>query len=382
MYFEALKQYMDNLDNTYRIPGRYIIVTHRGKRVFEYGAGYADEAKTKPFTADSLVNLYSTSKPITCAAALQLFERGKFLLEEPISNFLPAFKDMTVRHISKNGTEEIKKAEKPILIHQLFTMTAGLSYDLASHSLLAIKDESCGMCPTVPTVNAIANEPLLFEPGTAYRYSLCHDVLGALIEVISDMPFGEYLKKNIFEPLGMENTGFKTNEDIFSRMADQYTLNPNTDKVEKIGKANPYRLGTMYESGGAGLISCAEDYIRFATAMANFGKSPEGAQILSKATVNLMRATHVIPSELGVNDMNIFCTQGYHYGLGVRTAVGTTTGRLQSRGEFGWDGAAGCYVLMDPDEEIALFYAQHRRNPQNAENHPHIRNMVYAQLMK
>ena len=107
MSFEHLKKYMDNLGETYGIPGRYIIVTHHGKRVFEHGAGYADDAKTKPFTADTFVNLYSCSKPITCVAALQLLERGKFLLEDPIANYLPAFKNMTVRHISKNGSSHL-----------------------------------------------------------------------------------------------------------------------------------------------------------------------------------------------------------------------------------------------------------------------------------
>ena len=165
-------------------------------------------------------------------------------------------------------------------------------------------------------------------------------------------------------------------------MADQYTLDAETDTVKNIGKNNEFRFSLNYESGGAGLISCAEDYIRFVTAMSLFGKSPEGAQILSKSTVNMMRATHVIPTELSVNDIAMFTKQGYNYGLGVRTAVGSPCGRLIAPGEFGWDGAAGCFALMDPDEEIAIFYAQHRRNPQNADNHPYIRNMVYAQLVK
>ncbi len=380
MNFEYLKEHMDNLGETLRIPGRYIIVTHHGKRVFEYGAGYADEAKTKPFSSDTLVNLYSCSKPITCTAALQLLEKGKFLLEDPIANYLPAFKDMTVRHITKNGITEIRKAENPILIHQLFTMTAGLSYDLTSPSIQKAKENK--FCTTQDFVNAIANEPLLFEPGTAYRYSLCHDVLGALIEVVSGMTFGEYLKKNIFEPLGMENTGFKATDAVYARMADQYTLDAETDTVKNIGKNNEFRFSPNYESGGAGLISCAEDYIRFVTAMSLFGKSPEDAKILSKSTINMMRATHVIPTELGAPNMGVFGKQGYNYGLGVRTAVGSTCGRRIAPGEFGWDGAAGCFALMDPDEEIAIFYAQHRRNPQMHDNHPRIRNMVYAQLVK
>lgn len=381
MSFEALKEYIDNLDELHQIPGRYIIVTHHGKRVFEHGAGFFDEAKTKPFAADSLVNLYSCTKPITCTAALQLLERGKFLLEDPVANYLPAFKEMTVRHVLPGGVTELRKAERPILIHHLFTMTAGLSYALASPSILEVQKSSGGRCPTVETINAIANEPLLFEPGTAFRYSLCHDVLGALIEVISGMSFGEYLKKNIFEPLGMENTGFAVNDEIYARMADQYT-GRESGAIENLGKNNEYRLGSAYESGGAGLVSCADDYIRFATAMSLFGKSPEGAQILSKSTINMMRATHIKPIELGGLMMRAFEPQGYHYGLGVRTAVGTTTGALPSRGEFGWNGAAGSHVIIDPDEEIAVFYKQHKRNSPNAGIQPRIRNMVYAQLVK
>ena len=378
MQFEYLKQHMDTLGETQRVPGRYIIVTHHGKRVFEYGAGFADDAKTKPFTADTLVNMYSCTKPVTCTAALQLLEKGKFLLEDPIAKYLPAFKDMTVRHISKSGIEEIKKAENPILIHHLFTMTAGLSYEVNTPSILKVLERK--NYTTRELVDAIADEPLLFEPGTAFHYSLCHDVLGALIEVISDMTYDDYLKKNIFEPLGMENTGTKTSDDIFERMADQYILNPETDTVENIGKKNNLFFSGQFRGGGC-LISSANDFIRFATAMSLFGKSPEGAQILSKSTINMMRTPQINPIELGATQTT-FLNQGYNYGLGVRTAVSSKCGRMMAPGEFGWSGAAGSFILMDPDEEIAIIYVQHRRNSQSENNHPRIRNMVYAELVK
>ena len=206
------------------------------------------------------------------------------------------------------------------------------------------------MASTLDLVRAMAREPLDFEPGTHFQYGLSHDVLGAVIEVVSNMPLGDYLQKTIFDVCGMHNTGFGINEDVRSRMCSQYRYVTETGKAELIEKKNEFILSPVYQSGGAGLISCVDDYLKFATELAN------GNRLLKKETIALMRANQ-LDGQQHHDFQNV--KPGYSYGLGVRTAVNSN---FVSKEEFGWDGAAGSYVLIDPVEHIAVFYATHIRD--------------------
>lgn len=257
-------------------------------------------------------------------------------------------------------------------------MTAGFDYNLNSESVKKYQKETEGKFPTRMIAKALSEQPLGFEPGTRWNYSLCHDVLGAFIEVVSGMKFSEYLKKNIFEPLGMNDTGFERNEKIYSQMFPQYLFDNETQKANEIGKeASNFVLGTEYESGGAGLISTADDYIKFADALANGGVGKDGIRILSPRTIDLMRENRL--SESVIKDFNWVQLAGYGYGLGVRTMMNRGKGgAIGQVGEFGWGGAAGAYVMIDPDNNISVFYGQHMLNNLEPFIHPRIRNLVYS----
>ena len=378
MKLSRLDAYLKKLTETV-IPGVDCSVYYRHEPVYRGCYGYADLAAKRPVTSETMYYLFSATKVITCTAALQLHERGEFLMFQPVSDFIPEFRNMKVARRLLNGDVEIVPAARPIRIQDLFTMTGGLSYDLQSPSIRRMQRETDGRCPTVETVKALADEPLLFEPGTHWNYSLCHDVLGALIEVISGKPFGVYLKENIFDPLGMKDTSFQLPEEKRHRMAALYTL----DSVSRTclpKEQNDYILGSAYESGGAGLISTVDDYMRFAETLCRFGTSEDGVRILSSSSVRLMRMNHLTPQTLP--DFNWIHLAGYGYGLGVRTLLDPTRiSTLAVDGEFGWSGAAGAYVIIDPENEVTIYYAQHVLGCQQEYIHPRIRNIVYAELL-
>lgn len=372
MDFQPLEKFLDDILDK-KVPGYDCIVMAHNQQVFRKTDGDMKQ--------NSIFNLFSATKVITCTAALQLFEQGKFLLTDPVSDYIPEFKDMKIRLTHDDGTAELVPAQNPVRIRDLFAMSAGFTYDLQYPSILRVREETGGRCPTVQTVRALAGEPLIFEPGTHWAYSLCHDVLGGLIEVVSGQRFGEYLQEHIFTPLGMYDTGFYLTAAQEQRLVNQYRFSEELNRPVKIPMENQFRLGTEYESGGAGLYSCADDYARFVAAMANGGTASNGTYILGRNTIDLMRTNQLCPDAL----KNFSWTQltGYGYGLGVRTMMNKAEGgALSSIGEFGWSGAAGCYVMIDPDREIGVFYAQHMLNNQEPYIHPRIRNLVYTCIDK
>lgn len=366
MNFEEVKILMDQAVAEHDVPGSDIAVTYNGEIVYRYMNGTIDDEKVLPVKGDELYFLYSATKPITCTAALQLYEKGKIRLEDKLSDYIPEYKDMWVK-----TADGLQKAQNPITLKNLFTMSSGLNYNLAGKSLceqIKAKPDSS----TQEMVRALAGEPLEFEPGEHFLYSLSHDVLAAVVEQAADMPFGDYLKKNIFDVCGMDRTGFTLNDQIREKMCSQYMYDAQKEHADLIGKDNPFILTPAYQSGGAGLISCVDDYIKFATEMAN------GNRLLKAETIDLMRA-----NQLGQQAYQDFqsCKYGYAYGLGVRTDV---DGRFAAKGEFGWDGAAGAYVMIDPDHHIAIFYATHVRNHGEYlynNLHPAIRDAVYRKLI-
>lgn len=362
MNFEKVQKLMDDSVAYKQVPCSDIAVTLKGKEIFRYHNGTRDDERKVPLAGNELYFLYSATKVITCTALMQLLEKGKISLEDEIAKYIPEYGRLWVK--AKNGAQ---RAQTVLRLKHLFTMTSGLDYNLERGGISRMKQKNPS-ASTLEMVKTFAQEPLEFEPGTHYLYSLSHDVLAAVLELVMDMSFGEYLKKNIFEVCDMANTGFTLNDEIRSRMCSQYQMDEQTGVAKLIGKENEFILTPNYESGGAGLISCVEDYGRFVTELAN------GNRLLKAETINLMRQNH-----LGVQARAEFeaMKQGYTYGLGVRT---NQTSNFSAKGEYGWDGAAGAYALIDPDNHIAIFYATHIRSHGTylyEKLHPAIRDAVY-----
>lgn len=375
MNFSPLAAFLDTLPED-RIPGVDLIIYMKNKPVFRHMAGFADREKQIPVKGNETYFGYSVTKLLTCVCALTLFEKGAFLMTDPIKEYLPEFSDMQVAEVQ--GKEvRLRPAKRDITFLDLFTMTAGLDYNLSSpHILEAVKNTN-GLAPTREIMKAISKSPLSFDPGEHWQYSLCHDVLGGLVEVISGIRFETYMKKTLFEPLEMKSSSLHLSENQRKRLAQQY-LNDDKKGVYPIFDENIYVLGSMYDSGGAGLVTTTEDYIRFANMLAMGGVGHTGERILSKATVDLMRTNHL--NDVQMKDFNWVQMSGYGYGLGVRTMVDRTRGSLSPVGEFGWGGAAGAYVLIDPEREMSVYYAEHMKNSLEPFVHPRIRNILYACL--
>lgn len=377
MDFTPLSRFIDRI-TAWRIPWAEVLVMHRNETVFRYRAGSVDPEANIPVGEDGIIYLYSLTKILTCTAALRLVEKGAMLLGDPISDYLPEFTEMTVRKQQSDDAQATALSERPITVRDLFAMTAGFSYDLASPSIREAAARTDGRLPTREFARALAQEPLLFEPGTRWNYSLCHDVLAALVEAVDGRRFGMYVREEITEPLGMVDTGFNLSEAQRRRLAPQY------EYKDELGKAVPmdgdwYRVGTEFESGGAGLLSTVSDYTRFLNALTNRGTSPEGVRILSSASVDLMRTDHLTADTR--EDYNWAHHAGYGYGLGVRTHVSRSgSGSLSPLGEFGWSGAAGSFAIIDPESRLTVMYAQHLVNNQEPIVHPRLKNIVYACL--
>ncbi len=361
---------MDTILVREKVPGFDLRVLHKGNEVFSYHAGYSDKENGIEMKGNEHYFIYSASKPICCAAALHAFEEGKFLMGHPLWWYLPEFKDIKFR-----GTDTPIKGE--IKIHDLFTMTAGLNYDCGSPEIKeAIKNNP--NAPTREIVKAIAKMGVDFEPGTKWQYSLCHDVLACLVEVATGEKFADYVKRVIFEPLGMTKSAYHPTKEMLDNMCAQYRFNYSTNVPDRVERKNDYVFGPDYDSGGAGVVTTVDDYVKFAYAMTNYGVGLNGARILSKATVNLMRTNTLPVGSQKFEDCNQWMSNHeYGYGYGVRTKIGVGRGgNLTSIGEFGWDGAAGFMVSIDPEKQITIVYAQHMLNPQHDCTHNKIKNFV------
>ena len=384
MNFEYMKNFMDSLTE-WIVPGNSVVIYKDGKKVFEYSSGYSDLEKKIKKTGEEQLYIYSCSKVATVTAALQLYEQGKFLLSDPLYEYLPEFKKMYV----KDG-DRIKAAENPITIRDLFTMTAGLSYATNTPAFEKARKLTDGKMDTRTVIKCIAEEPLLFEPGARWNYSLCHDVLAVLAEVVSGMRFSEYMKKYIFEPLDMNNSYYHTPNDVIISPQYIYEIQDTKNIVElqqkehtigvvKRAYGNELVFGENYDSGGAGIITTVDDYAKFAAALANSGTGLNNNRILSSATVKLMKTNQL--NEAQRKTMNWRRLRGYGYGLGVRTLIDKAeSGSNSSIGEIGWGGAAGATIIADTEEKVALFYAHHMLNPQEEYYQPRLRNVLYSCL--
>lgn len=354
MSLEKLTAYVESLLEK-GVPGCELCIQRDHEVLYRRAFGFADEQKTKPVSGTERYYLYSCTKPITVAAAMQLVEKGLVGLDDPVADYLPEFSSP---YLLKNGVRV--PAKRVMRVRHLFTMSAGLNYAVRSEAVRELLTTTEN--PTTrQMVQAWAKEPLDFEPGTRFQYSLCHDVLAALVEVVSGKRYSTYLNDNIFTPLGMADTNFFLREDDTARLAAQYVYDAANNKLILYGTKNEYAVGNQYESGGAGLISTVSDYARFADAMACGGMGSTGARILKPETIELLRTEQL--SKL-VDDPTFECAAGpgYGYGLGVRTLIDKSNGQRSPLGEFGWDGAHGSALIVDPDHHLSFTFAQHIGN--------------------
>lgn len=355
MNLEKLTQYLDTLPSR-GVPSVDCIIYDNHKQVYRHMCGTTDDKHTVPVNGKELYLMFSMTKVQTMTAVMQLIEQGKLSLEDKVSEYLPVYKNITV---NRNGETEV--VTDTLLVKHLLSMQSGLNYDLKRPGILRVLNEKGQKATTRELVDAFVESPFEFAPGEHFLYSLSHDVAAAIIDVVSGMTFGEYLKKNIWEPLGMKHTFFGKPMNSVDGLVQQFI-------IDEFGKTVPmepscdYQLSEAYESGGAGLISCTEDYAVFADTLACGGISAEGVRILKPETIDLMKTN--LLSEKSIFDLQTGMGRtGYGYGCGVQILLEPEKiGTKAPAGVFGWDGAAGSCIIMDKASGLSLVYTQHVRN--------------------
>lgn len=376
MNFSHLTSYLDTIPKT-GIPSVDVAVSVGHTCVYRHSAGFLDPEKIRTPDDRTIYRLFSATKPITCTATVKLLAEGRIALDDPLSDYLPEFRNMVVM---ENGKPHL--AKNPILLRHLFTMSAGFGYDLNTPAFL--KAQADHPHPDTRTmIRALADTPLYFEPGTNFRYGLSHDVLAAVVEVVSGVRFGSYLKDNFFDPLGMTDFGFTLPPQETDRLATQYLyqnkLNYSTVRENNNGFVFP---DSDYESGGAGLYGTLPGYLAFCEMLSSDGVGRDGTRILPPRTAASM-GQNLLPDcgLAGFRDSQR--KQGYGFGLCCRAHMSPVISLSESPvGEFGWDSATGWYVLMDPINRVSIVLAAHVRGSDYIYQavHPRTRNLVYEAL--
>lgn len=368
---KALTAHLNRFMAEYSLPGYDCAVYHNHKEVYRHMEGLADLESGTPITRDTLYNLYSNTKVITCTAALQLYEQGRFLLEDELSRYFPEFAHMKV--MNPDGT--LTDAKNPITIRDLFRMTAGFgdgSSPVEQEMGMKFFMETGGACPGSEFPKYLAEAPLLFEPGTQFYYGICHEMLAALITKLTGESFGDYLNRHIFRPLGMNNTAFTLDKLENKALANQYRYEGKDKPLTSLGAANCLIPPILKESASGGLISTVDDYMKFQEALTVDG------QLLSRRTVDLMRLDQLSGSQ---RDGYGYTGLGMGYGLGVRTIIDQAkAGSPIGFGPFGWGGASGSYGSIDPENRLTIFYMQHVFDTDCLWCNNTLRNIIYTSI--
>ena len=345
----VMQGYVDNG----KIPCALTMIARDGKLVHFEKLGRQDIAAAKPIQFDTIFRLYSMTKPITSIALMMLYEEGHFQLATPVCEFVPYFKDMKV--YTEDG-KAIVDAEREVTIKQLLTHTAGLIYesDREDHPIdQQYEDADLYGGDLANMIQKLGDIPLIHQPGDAWKYGMSTDVLGYLVQVVSGMPFETFLKTRIFEPLGMNDTGFSVKVENADRYSKVYEFGEDGElqAIEKVHAATGPL--SFFHSGGGGLQSTAADYLRFCQMVLNGGEL-DGVRLLGRKTAELVTMSHVPPDWLAPKRTGT----GFGLGFSVITDVADTNS-LGSLGTCSWGGMASTTFWIDPVEDlIGVFMTQ------------------------
>ena len=389
---EAFKKEVDQG----KLPGAVVLVARKGKLVYAEAVGFQDKEAAKPIAKDSIFRIYSMTKPLVSVAAMILVEEGRIQLTDPVSKFLPAMKSLNVS-VAKADAEYAKityvqaPADREMTVQDLLRHTAGLAYGeitqnapvkeaLAKSGLYksAIDYDARDLSPA-EEIDRLSKVPLAHVPGTVWEYSLASDVLGRVVEAASGERLADFLDKRLFKPLKMNDSGFWVAQDKINRLAKALPTDINSGKPNNLIDVT---VTPANDSGGAGGVSTAGDYLRFSQMLLNGGQL-EGTRVLSRNTITLMTSDHLgtrisaptTPGEL------LLGVPGYTFGLGFAVRQGPgIAGVPGSAGEFTWAGYAGTYFWVDPKEEIAAVMMTQAPSPIRAYYRRLFRQLVYAAI--
>lgn len=367
------------------IPGANLLIFKNGEEIFYHENGLASKEELKPIKRDTIFRLYSMTKPITAAAVMILMERGKLDIYEPVGRYLEGFRNQVVAE-----SNTLVPVRREMRIKDLLNMTAGLLYggeDEAGKAAEAVFREieeklfTDNALTTIEIVNKLGKAPLAFHPGESWAYGTCADVLGAIVEIVSGMRFGEFLKKEIFEPLGMKDTAFYVPKEKSDRLAKTYMADGMGGLAlytgNYLGINQSMDRDPAFESGGAGLVSTIDDYSKFSLMLMN-GGSLNGTRILSSRTVQYMTAKSLSAEQQ--KGMTYWLElEGHSYGNLMRVMTDTAkAGTIGSPNEYGWDGWLGCYFANCPSDKLNFLFMTQKTNAGTMEITRKLRNIIIS----
>jgi CubicO group peptidase (beta-lactamase class C family) len=369
-----------------RIPGAVIAVARHGKLVMLDAYGWRDKAAKLPMTTDTIFNIASMTKPMTTVGALMLYEQGKILIDDPISKYFPKFADMKVAARDANGqpTTDTVPANRQITIQDLMRHTSGIVYGGRGATVVhkmypGGSGDASHDYDGAAFLDKLSSLPLLYQPATVWDYGFGLDITGLLIENLTKQSLGQYLKANLFTPLGMTDTGFSISADKASRYAKPLPADPDTGKPQ--ARSPELTEPLKFECGGGCAASTASDYLRFATMLMNHGRFGE-AHLLGRKTVEYM-----LSDQLGPNIKNLIGNAdptradfGFGLGLAVRTTPGVVR-MMGSVGQFTWPGASGTDWWVDPKEDLVVIYLSAAPGPLRWHYRQEINALVYQAIV-
>jgi CubicO group peptidase (beta-lactamase class C family) len=369
-----------------RIPGAVIAIARHGKLVMLDAYGWRDKAAKLPMTTDTIFNIASMTKPMTTVGALMLYEQGKILIDDPLSKYFPKFADMKVAARDANGqpTTDTVPANRQITIQDLLRHTSGIVYGGRGATVVhkmypGGSGDASHDYDGAAFLDKLSSLPLLYQPATVWDYGFGLDITGLLIENLTKQSLGQYLKANLFTPLGMTDTGFSISADKASRYAKPLPADPDTGKPQ--ARSPELTEPLKFECGGGCAASTASDYLRFATMLMNHGRFGE-AHLLGRKTVEYM-----LSDQLGPNIKNLIGNAdptradfGFGLGLAVRTTPGVVR-MMGSVGQFTWPGASGTDWWVDPKEDLVVVYLSAAPGPLRWHYRQEINALVYQAIV-
>lgn len=391
---ERLKKIDNNLNQWIKedqLNGATMIILRNGKIVYNKAFGYSN--KNVPMRVDNIFRIASMTKPIISVAAMILYEEGKFLLTDPLSNYIPEFKNAVVldKYNATDTTYTTVPAKREITIRDILSHTSGIGYaqiGSATANAIYYKNKINGGIGTPystlkDVITRLAGLPLMVQPGEEYYYGLNTDVLGYLVEVISGMPLDKYLKQKIFDPLGMKDTYFFLPEEKQSRLVELYTQANNKIRIQDslislngtFSRDFPKTNNGTYFSGGAGLASTAYDYALFGQMLLNGGEL-SGKRILSPATIQLMTSNQ-IGELLMWGDANK--TRRFGLGFGILTEYAERTNMIPA-GSYGWDGMFASHYWTDPKNKMVVVFMRNIWPTEHWDYGDRIKPLIYQAL--
>ncbi len=384
---ERITTHLRRAVDTGRLPGWSVSVDVAGENVFRDHYGYLDLEARVPVAPDSIFRAFSMTKPITSVAAMMLYEQGLFDLRTPVAEFIPEFADTMVCATPDADPEQLEPQRVPLTIWHLLTHTSGLTYSWLGGNRVGARYDRArlgypgGTADLAETARQLAAQPLLFQPGTYWNYSMSTDVLGRVVEVASGQSLDRYLQESIFGPLKMDETAFGVAESERDRVAVLYDQDAPTAPFTPSQLFTNVELGVpAFLSGGGGLFTTLDDYRRFAAMLAGGGRL-DGEVIIGSDTLNYMATNHLPP---GV-DLASFCRtplegdlSGLGFGLGFAVVIDAPARRILTRpGNYYWNGAGGTTFWIDAERELSVVFMMQVRSSTNYQWESDLRKLVY-----